>query len=357
MALSRKASDWLLTLDTLDLPLHVVQPWLTQLRDRSAVMALSPERNLPYGDSRWYAFSDHQAQYVGEGQPKVGSEVVVEQGEIKTFTFQKTIRLPEKTIEAAAAHNIEIVNQMLPEMTNALALALDLGVFHAIDPKSGAKVPRMEPGLDSASPKVTPAVIPSSVDSAIATVLGNGYVPDGIALDPSFAGVYATARTGLTEQRLYPNFAFTGVGELDGLRSVVTKSVSAQGIEVPADNPLIRAIIGDWNAIAWGVVRQLRVETFTSGNPDNVYDAENRGRDLAGYNEVAFRVEIDYAWGVKDPKAFALVAGDVSRPTGGLNATNAVINATAAEVDVHGDTVNVDGGTEATASPFSKSRK
>jgi len=97
-----------------------------------------------------------------------------------------------------------------------------------------------------------------------------------------------------TEARLYPNLKLsTEVSELDGHRASVSKTVSGG-----AGN--IRGIVGDFNAIRWGIQRAIGLEMIEYGDPDG-------GGDLKRKGEVAFRAEVIYGWGIADLNAFALI--------------------------------------------------
>ena len=60
-------------------------------------------------------------------------------------------------------------------------------------------------------------------------------------------------------------------------------------------------ILGDFNTIKWGMVRNMMSEIIEFGDPDNT------GNDLKGYNQVAYRTEAVLAYAVLDPKAFSVL--------------------------------------------------
>jgi len=349
MAITRRdIPENIFTSGRLEIPAEVIQPWLHKLVNASVISALLPESNLPFGEAYWISFTDGEAQLVREGDAKKGSKVKSNKGYTHQATFQKTIRFSEKVLFLDREKQIGFLSQILSQMHLALARALDFAIIYGIDPKSGEFDDVLEKTslINTCHNVVTlrdgqPGF--QAIDEAERLVLAHGYVPNGIALDPSFAAGFATQRSALTEQRLYPTFNLGQVSELEGLRSAVSNTVSGSSIRQWLHEPPVRAIVGDWNTIAWSVSRTLRTELFDTGNPDNVFENLGgeigvQGRDLAGHNEVAVRVEIDYSWGVQDPDALALVEGSDAAAAGRTD--GAGVQITAQTVDVRTQVVN-----------------
>ena len=67
----------------------------------------------------------------------------------------------------------------------------------------------------------------------------------------------------------------------------------------------ILAILGDFNLIRWGLVRDITAEVIEYGDPDN------QG-DLKRYNQIAYRTEAVLAHAIIDPAAFAILYGVAS---------------------------------------------
>ncbi|MCL1801845.1 MAG: hypothetical protein FWG25_10885, partial [Promicromonosporaceae bacterium] len=207
MALTRNvvgaSADNIFTSDKFELNPSIIEPWLRQLQDRSVVAALAPQINLPFGDSEWFTFHDHEAQYVGEGQPKLGSPIEVKSGMVRSYKFQKTVRFTDEALLYDRERQIGLMADILTDMVGAIGRALDYGVIHAIDPRSGQNVPRMDPALHDAPRDVdiTGQPVYSGIDGAVQALLTRNYSPNGIALDRKFAAAFATAREGAI--RLY----------------------------------------------------------------------------------------------------------------------------------------------------------
>ena len=139
-----------------------------------------------------------------------------------------------------------------------------------------------------------------SLDAADALVLADGYIPSDIALDPAYAAKFsslpqhrrrAEAVPGLpARRRRSPTWRPPRLG-VQHRRRCRRRSPSATNV---------LGFVGDFSAIRWGVQRAIGLEVIRYGDPDG------RG-DLKRNNQVAFRAEVVYGWGVADLNAFAKV--------------------------------------------------
>jgi hypothetical protein len=180
-------------------------------------------------------------------------------------------------------------------------------VFHGINPTGGAAVTAMAESLSDTTNVVEIGATDkpyANLDAADTLVLADGYVPRDVALDPAFAASFSTLRGSNSEQKLYPNFRLgTAVSELDGHRASVSNTVGAVGVAATATN--VKAFDGDFGGIRWGIQRQLGLEVIQYGDPDG------QG-DLKRNNQVAFRSEIVFGWGIADLGAFAKIIDAVA---------------------------------------------
>jgi hypothetical protein len=62
--------------------------------------------------------------------------------------------------------------------------------------------------------------------------------------------------------------------------------------------------VGDFSAIRWGVQKSIGLEVIRYGDPDGA-------GDLKRQNQVAFRAEVVYGWGIASLDAFAKVTDAV----------------------------------------------
>lgn len=291
---------------SLTIPKQKLDPWLGKIQNGSTVAALSDSIPMTFGEGETWTFSIGEAEYVAEGAQKGQSTVTPTVKTVKPFKFHKTLRMNEEVLWADEDRQMGVVDQILAEIQPALSRALDFGVYHEINPTGGAVVAAMNGGLTDTTNSVEyvaddkPFV---ALDAADALVLAAGFIPRDVALDPSYAAKFSAYRNGTTEQKLYPNFRLgTEVSELEGHRASVSNTVRALGVAAVATN--IIGFVGDFSAIRWGVQKSIGLEVIRYGDPDGA-------GDLKRNNQVAFRAEVVYGWGVADLNAFAKITDAV----------------------------------------------
>lgn len=287
---------------SLTIPTQILDPWLGTVTNGSVVATLSNQIPMKFGAGSTMTFSIGEAEYVAEGGAKGASTVTPTTKTVTPFKFHKTLRFNEEVLWADEDHQLGVVSQILAEIAPALARALDYGVIHEINPTGGAIVAAMNGGLTDTTNVVEYAAADKpyvALDAAIALVLADGFVPRDIALDPAYAAKFTAARATTTELKMYPNLTFgTDVSEVEGLRASVSSTVGATGL-IAVDTK-IRAIVGDFSAIRWGVQKEINLEMIRYGDPDG-------GGDLKRQNQVAIRSEIVYGWGIANLNAFAKI--------------------------------------------------
>lgn len=287
---------------SLTIPKQKLTPWLGKIKNGSAVASLSDSIPMTYGEGEAWTFSIGEAEYVGEGANKGASTVTPTSKTVKPFKFHKTIRMNEEVLWADEDYQLGVVDAILAEIQPSLSRALDYGVFHEINPTGGAVVAAMNGGLTDSTNLVEYAAADKpyvSLDAADALVLADGYLPKDVALAPTYAAKFTALRGTNSEQKLYPNFVLgTEVSELDGHRASVSNTVSGAGV-IAVDTKVL-GFVGDFSAIRWGVQRSIGLEVIKYGDPDG-------GGDLKRANQVAFRAEVVYGWGIASLDAFAKI--------------------------------------------------
>ncbi|MBF6133504.1 phage major capsid protein [Nocardia otitidiscaviarum] len=297
-----------LTTGSLTLPNQILDPWLGKVQYGSSVATLSGATPMKFGNGSWMTFSIGEAEYVGEGANKGSSTVAPTTKNVKPFKFHKTVRWTNEVMWADEDHQLEAVTQILDQIQPALSRALDFGVYHGINPTGGAAVAAMTEKLSDTtnSVEIAPGDKPyANVDAADVIVMAGGFVPSDIAMDPTFATSFGGLRNATSEQKLYPNlsYATAPAGQLEGHRSSVSSTVGAVGVAAAATN--VKAFVGDFSAIRWGIQREIGLEVIQYGDPDG------QG-DLKRNNQVAFRAEVVYGWGIADLGAFAQIVDAVA---------------------------------------------
>lgn len=286
--------------DGFNVPVQILDPWLKRVANGSVVSALSPNIPMKFGKGEAFTFGTDEAEYVGEGQNKGDSEFTSTTQTVEPFKFHKTVRMTEEVLWADEDHQMGVVEQILNEIQPSLSRALDYGVIHGINPKTGQTVAAMTQKLaDADSVEAADGAAPYlAIDAADALVLAAGNLPSDLAIDPAFAVKFAQLRD-KDGRKVYPDVSYsTALSTLENHRSSVSKTVGAVGVASTASD--ILAIDGDFSAIRWGIQKQIGLELIRYGDPDG-------NGDLKRNNQVAFRAEVVYGWGIADLAAFALI--------------------------------------------------
>jgi hypothetical protein len=287
-----------LTTGDLTLPTQVLDPWLNNVSQGSVVSQLSGSIPMKFGKGEAFIFDIGEAEYVGEGANKGPSTVTREVQTVEPYKFHKTVRWTEEVQWADEDHQLGVVQEILSLIQPALSRALDFGVLHGINPNTGTRPAAMARALTDTTNVVTTGTGVATVDAADQLVLAAGNVPSDIAIAPGFAGQFATARDD-QGRKLYPGINLgAGLSEFEGHRAATSRTVSDLGVNKGTSG--IDAFIGDFSAVRWGIQKSIGLEVIRYGDPDG------QG-DLKRNNQIAFRAEVVYGWGIADLAAFAKI--------------------------------------------------
>lgn len=284
-----------LTTGSLTIPTQLLDPWVNNIHKGSTISQLSGAIPMKFGKGEAFVFDSGEAEYVGEGANKSSNDITKTTQTVENHKFQKTIRFTEEVKWADEDHQLGVIQQILDQIQPALSRALDYGVIHGINPKTGLVVPAMTQRLVSASTAVEYAAADApyvSTDAAVAALLAVNGVPNGIAMDPKFAAKISGQRIPTTGQKLYPDFTFSNEDSVfESLRAATSQTVGANGVAAAASNLL--AVVGDFSAVRWGVQKAIGLELIEFGDPDG-------NGDLKRNNQIAFRAEVVYGWGIAE---------------------------------------------------------
>jgi hypothetical protein len=188
----------------------------------STVAQLSGAEPLQFGDTTVMTFNTRpRAEYVAEAGQKGSSSVAFGTKTITGKKVQVTLRFNEETDWADQDYQLGILSTVGNSMGDALARALDLGVYHAINPLTGTAISGLSENITDTTQSVEVAgSADTEVESAAGLVIASGYVPNGIALDPKFAWTLATARY-TDGRKKYPDLGFgTNITNFEGPQRV-----------------------------------------------------------------------------------------------------------------------------------------
>jgi hypothetical protein len=280
----------------LSLPDHMTSGIFESAEYGSTVAQLSGQRPMLFGQTSSMTFSNPKAEFVGEGAQKSSSDVEPSTVTVKPYKAQVTMRFNEEVQWADEDYQLGVLQQLSDKTGPALARALDLGIYHGLNPLSGTAFAPIAKYISQTTNSVEAAGAPmDNIDAAELLVAG---IPNGLAIDPTWGKTFRTQRDS-EGRRIYPDFTLSpGVSDLDGFRAAVSDTVSASQEAATATGVL--AFVGDYTQIYWGVQRRVGVELIRFGDPDG------QG-DLKRNNQIALRAEVVYGWVIGDLDTFAKI--------------------------------------------------
>lgn len=246
-------------------------------------------------------------QYVEpvEGGAKESTDFAFDSKQMHKFKIQTTIRLTEDMVWANEDNTAtdDQLDLIFTEMGNSLGEGVDAGMIHQFDPHTkGTITSAASVALSKVATEVnTTGKLQSDMDSLPDSIIAAGYNVSGIAFDTMYANELRKLRNA-DGVRLYPEVPLkvNTLGNFEGLDAVVSGNVSGRSLNGLGDTG-IKAIMGDWSMAQWGIIRQIALRRFDVGDPDN------RGYDLAYKNEVAYRIEMVFAFGLVFNDAFVVL--------------------------------------------------
>lgn len=284
-----------------EIPAEISAGIFKKAQSGSAIAQLSGAVPQKFGKGQaWVLASAPKAELVGEGASKSETPAKYEPKIINPFKLQVTMRYSNEVQWADEDTQIGILQDLADNAGIALGRALDLIAIHKINPLTGAVSSQVTSGLIDATQSATLSGTDyeTAVEAAASLVLSSGYNPGGIAMDPALSFGISTQKDG-EGRRLYPELGFgQNVTNFLGMNAAVSDTVSAKN-EIATESGLL-GIVGQFDAIRWGVQRSIDVHMIEYGDPDGLGDLQRQ-------NQLALRAEIVYGIGILDEKAFALI--------------------------------------------------
>jgi len=293
------------------LPKNIASGMFAKAQTGSAVVALSGAEPQEFGEVTHMTLTGRpRAELVGEAQQKSSTTTTFGTKTVTPHKFQVTQRFNQEVKWADDAYQLGVLRTLAAEGGDALSRALDLGVFHGINPLTGAVAASIAAGdrlgTTTNSVELTTATLTTPdtvIEQAAGLVIADGYVPNGIAFDPTYSWTVATSRY-TDGRKKYPELGYgQNITSFEGLRAYSSSTVSGAPEIATASN--LKAIVGQWDLLRWGVQVNVPVELIEFGDPDG------QG-DLKRQNQIALRMEVVYGWGVMDLDGFSVVVDKVA---------------------------------------------
>lgn len=294
-----------LTTGQIALPRSVVTTMIEKANNDSVIAALSPSTPQIFADTTHLVFTPTaEAEVVSEGSTKSSYEQTLTQKEATRVKLQTTTRVSSELQWADEDDQLQILTNILEDQAKALARAIDYVVIHGTNPKTGVNL-SFNDTISMNAQKVDAINVsndPSKALDEMADALQD-YDVNGIALSRKFASELRKLRADGTGARLYPDIPLSfNVGQLEGIPAATSNTVNGVLCNSGAGTT-VRAIMGDFSLIKWGMVRDITTELISYGDPDQT------GIDLKASNQVAYRTESMFAYAILDPQGFVVYNG------------------------------------------------
>jgi hypothetical protein len=295
------------------LPRNIADGMIQQARTLSTVAKLSGSEPQRFGETDYITFNDFpKAEFVEEGADKGSTTGGFGSVTAKPKKAQVTMRFNEEVQWADEDYQLNILGQLGTAGQVALSRALDLGLYHRINPLTGSVISTWDNYVTATTKRVEIGTADADADlrAAVGLLLNadTSWGVNGVAIDPRFAWSLANLQTKNADgspsgvQR-YPNLGFgTDVTSILGINAAQGNTVAGTP---EATDTKVRAIVGDFQSgIRWGIQRELPVELIRFGDPDGQGDLKRK-------NQIALRLEIVYGWYVFADR-FAVVEDKVA---------------------------------------------
>ena len=269
-------------------------------KDTSTIAALSPSTPQLFTNSDNLIFDGvSEAEVVEEGAVKSSYDQPLSSLVGKRFKVQTTTRVTNELQWADEDNQLQIIKAIQDDQVKALGRALDYVVYHAVNPKPGTVMAGYKKLVDDAVQITASGEALADIDALTDALALGEYDINGIALSKLWAAELRKLRVPSTGMRLYPEIPMSlKPGNIDGIEAATSGTVDGRKAK---DATNVKGIIGQFDLIKWGIVRDITAEIIPYGDPDQT------GVDLKAHNQVAYRTEMMYAYTVIDPKGFAVL--------------------------------------------------
>lgn len=253
------------------------------------------------GDTEYFDLSGRtKGEVVGEAAAKSPTPTAHPLRHIKTVKLQYTERFSDEFLVFNDQKKLNIINELAAKwMGSDFQRDLDTIVIHGINPLSGQLstvvsdyITKTGSSILVPSTGTTADAINTDLKTAIADI-ADEFGANGIAFSNTAAAKLAGLKTAVGAP-VYPSLGSFGlnVESFEGLKAAASKEVGEYNG--------VQAIVGDWDALRWGIAAEFPVDLIQYGDPDG------QG-DLRRYNQVALRYEVIFGFGIANPDALAVI--------------------------------------------------
>lgn len=280
------------------LPVEIAKDLVSKVADTSVIQTLSASSPAIFANRASILFTqDPEAEIVGESTQHSSQTVGLKPVDHTIKKLSVTVRFSNEVQWADEDSQLQIVDAIVDKSAAALGRGLDYLVFHGLNPATGMAASGLT-ALTAGATAVTATTDPAADLDALADAVGPGYSISGIGLSKAYASSLRKVRVKNTGLRMFPEIPINlNTGVVDGLAAATSNTVSGALAKTATK---VLAVMGDFNLIKWGIVRDINIETIETGDPDGLGDLKRLG-------QIAYRAEVVYSYAVVDPKGFAVL--------------------------------------------------
>lgn len=280
------------------LPVEIAKDLVSKVADTSVIQTLSASSPAIFANRASILFTqDPEAEIVGESTQHSSQTVGLKPVDHIIKKLSVTVRFSNEVQWADEDSQLQIVDAIVDKSAAALGRGLDYLVFHALNPATGMAASGLT-ALTAGATVVTATTDPAADLDALADAVDPGYSISGIGLSKAYASSLRKVRVKNTGLRMFPEIPINlNTGVVDGLAAATSNTVSGALAKTATK---VLAVMGDFNLIKWGIVRDINIETIETGDPDGLGDLKRLG-------QIAYRAEVVYSYAVIDPKGFAVL--------------------------------------------------
>lgn len=280
------------------LPVEIAKDLVSKVADTSVIQTLSASSPAIFANRASILFTqDPEAEIVGESTQHSSQTVGLKPVDHTIKKLSVTVRFSNEVQWADEDSQLQIVDAIVDKSAAALGRGLDYLVFHGLNPATGMAATGLT-ALTAGATAVTATTDPAADLDALADAVDPGYSISGIGLSKAYASSLRKVRVKNTGLRMFPEIPVNlNTGVVDGLAAATSNTVSGTLAKTATK---VLAVMGDFNLIKWGIVRDINIETIETGDPDGLGDLKRLG-------QIAYRAEVVYSYAVIDPKGFAVL--------------------------------------------------
>lgn len=253
--------------------------------------------DIQIGETSFFDLSARtKGEVVGEAADKAATPTEHPLRYIRTTKLQYTERFSKEFLEFDAGRQMQVVTRLANKwMGSDFLRDLDTIVIHGVNPHTGEVATSLQDYITKTGSSIlvpSTGTSASAIDADLQSAIDSVEDVSGVGFSNSAAHKLASITDSGVQK--YPSLGKFGlnVTSFEEVPAAQSKEVGEYGG--------VQLLVGDFNAIRWGIASEMPVELIKYGDPDGLGDLQRK-------NQVALRYEVIFGFGIANPKALAVV--------------------------------------------------